>query len=264
MKKVWLITGCSRGFGKVWTGAALARGDRVIATARNPKTIQSIANDFGDNALVLEMDVCSDEQVGSVVRTGVEHFGRIDILVNNAGYGLFGPAECVPIHEAQKVIDTNLLGSLRLIQNILPVMRKQKSGHIIQVSSIAGLLPFADMSLYVATKWAVEGMVESLMAEVRGFGIKVTLVEPGPHDTDWIGASSVRPERLSVYPGHLEIMQTMWPRLSLGDPLQTVKPILDLVDSESPPERLLLGSGLLDLVKQSYSQRLLAMVNAEA
>lgn len=256
MSKVWLITGSSRGFGRVWAIAALERGDRVIATARNPELLQDLKVRFGAQVLVVALDVCNRASVEAAVKTGVEVFGRIDVVINNAGYGLFCPLESVPEIEANNILDTNLLGSLRVIQEVLPVMRRQQAGHIVQISSIAGLISLPGMGMYNASKWAVEGMVESLALEVKEFGIDVTLVEPGPHMTDWIGSSAIRPERGSVYPSHEHYMHNCWPRTGLGSAESTVAPMLQLIDCDSPPLRLLVGEGLDALVKDVYQERL--------
>lgn len=190
------------------------------------------------------------------METGFHTFGRIDIVINNAGYSLFCPLEDVPETDARQIIETNFLGSLWVIQSALPFLRQQKQGHIIQISSIAGLMALPGMAMYNATKWAVEGMVETLANEIKEFGINVTLVEPGPHLTDWIGNSSVRPPRKQIYPTHEEIMRQSWPHLTPADPQNVVEPMMNLVDTEKPPLRLLLGKELKDLIIQDGQRRL--------
>lgn len=256
VRKIWLITGAARGFGRVWTEAALKRGDGVIATAREPDKMADLVAEYGESLLPVKMDVCDRVAVTAVVETGFLAFGRIDVVVNNAGYGLFCPLEDVPEKEARQIVETNLLGSLWVIQAVLPYLRRQGHGHMIQISSIAGLLALPGMAMYNATKWAVEGMVETLAQEVKAFGINVTLVEPGPHLTDWIGNSAVRPERGKAYPSHEQMMQQSWPRLPLAAPDATVAPMMTLVDSDTPPLRLLLGESLNDLIIQNGQQRL--------
>lgn len=256
MRKIWLITGAARGFGRVWTEAALKRGDSVIATAREPEKLADLAAEYGENLLPVTMDVCDRAAVAAAVEIGFHAFGRIDAVVNNAGYGLFCPLEDVPEKEARQIVETNLLGSLWVIQAVLPYLRRQGHGHMIQISSIAGLLALPGMAMYNATKWAVEGMVETLAQEVKAFGINVTLVEPGPHLTDWIGSSAVRPERGQAYPSHEQMMQQSWPRLPLAAPDAAVAPMMALVDSDTPPLRLLLGESLNALIVQNGQQRL--------
>lgn len=256
MTKVWMITGAARGFGRVWTEAALNRGDAVIATAREPEKLSDLKLKFGERILTLGLDVCDRVSIAKSVETGLNTFGQIDVVVNNAGYGLFCPLEDVPEDEARQIIDTNLLGSLWVIQSVLPYLRKQGKGHIIQISSIAGLLALPGMAMYNATKWAVEGMVETLAHEVKEFGINVTLVEPGPHLTDWIGSSAVRPERGQAYPTHEEMMQQSWPLLPIGNPDEVAAPMLTLADEKNPPLRMLLGESLKDLIIQDNQRRI--------
>ncbi|CAI1524468.1 SDR family NAD(P)-dependent oxidoreductase [Serratia fonticola] len=256
MNKVWFITGAGRGFGRVWTEAALKRGDSVIATAREPEKLTDLVTQFGDNLLPVMLDVRDRAAVSAAVDTGFRTFGRIDVVVNNAGYGLFCPLENVPENDARQITETNILGSLWVIQSILPYMRQQRHGHVIQISSIAGLMALPGMAMYNATKWALEGMVETLANEVKEFGINVTLVEPGPHLTDWIGSSAVRPERGEAYPTHEQMMQQSWPHMVPADPSHAVEPMLNLVDTNTPPLRMLLGESLNDMIIQEGQRRL--------
>lgn len=262
MDKTWLITGCSRGFGRTWALAALDRGDRVIATARDPGTLARLDADYGGRVLVAALDVRDRDQVRRAVHDGVKAFGQIDVVVNNAGYGLFCPVEDIPEREATAILETNLLGSLRVIQEALPVLRDQGGGHIVQISSIAGLISLPGMGMYNATKWAVEGLVEALATEVAEFGVRVTIVEPGPHLTDWIGPSAVRPARGPAYPAHEEYMRRHWPRVVPADPGGTVRPLLDLVDSDDPPLRLPLGDGVAELISEAHRRRLADIAGA--
>jgi NAD(P)-dependent dehydrogenase (short-subunit alcohol dehydrogenase family) len=183
--KVWFITGTSKGFGRVWAEAALARGDRVGATARDAKTLQPFVARYGDGVAPIALDVTDRAAVGAAVAETISRFGRIDVAVNNAGYGLFGAVEEVSEAEARAQLETNLFGALWVTQAVLPQMRSQGSGHIIQVSSIGGVNAFPTVGLYHPSKWGLEGFSQSLAAEVRAFGIKVTLVEPGGYATDW-------------------------------------------------------------------------------
>src|SRR4051812_49242714 len=191
MSKVWFITGTSKGFGRIWAEAALERGDRVAATARRPETLADLADRYGDLVLPLALDVADKAAIDAAVKRAHEHFGRLDVVVNNAGYGLFGTIEEVSEEQARAQLETNLFGALWVTKAALPILREQGSGHIIQVSSIGGVNAFPGIGLYHASKWALEGFTQSLAAEVRGFGIHVTLIEPAGFSTDWRGPSAV-------------------------------------------------------------------------
>src|SRR3954452_6840831 len=199
MSKVWFITGTSKGFGRVWAEAALERGDRVVATARNADTLTPLVETYGDNVLALSLDVQDKAAVDAAVKRGHERFGRLDVVVNNAGYGLFGTIEEVSERQARDQIETNLFGALWVTKAALPILREQRSGHIVQVSSIGGVNAFPTVGLYHASKWGLEGFSQSLAQEIAEFGIKVTLVEPVGYATDWAGPSGVRAERLPAY-----------------------------------------------------------------
>ncbi|MEZ2442295.1 oxidoreductase [Chitinophaga sp. RCC_12] len=255
-KKVFLITGASRGFGKIWAEALLQRGDKVAATARNLHHLKELVEKYGDSVLPLQLDVNSREQSFEVVRQVKDHFGRIDVLVNNAGYGLFGAIEETSAEEAREQIETNFFGVLWLSQAVLPIMREQKSGHIIQVSSMLGLVTLPLLGLYNASKFAVEGLTETLAAEVADFGIKVTLIEPNGFSTDWAGASAIQTKQTDTYaPLKKAFAESTAPEV-WGEPEATADAILKLVDSPNPPLRLLLGKIAYPLVKQNYEKRL--------
>src|SRR6202050_3907510 len=196
--KVWFITGTSKGFGRVWAEAALARGDRVAATARDVKTLDPLVERYGDRIAALTLDVTDKAAVDAAITETHSRFGRLDVVINNAGYGLFGTIEEVSEAEARAQLETNLFGALWVTQAALPIMRVQSSGHIIQVSSIGGVNAFPTVGLYHASKWALEGFSQSLAAEVAGFGIKVTIVEPGGFATDWGGASAKRAAQMKI------------------------------------------------------------------
>ena len=183
--KTWFITGTSRGFGREWTKAALERGDRVAATARDPSTLDDFKSEHGDALLPLTLDVTSREAAFGAVKRAHEHFGRLDIVVNNAGYGHFGMVEEISEQEARAQIETNLFGALWVTQAALPFLREQGSGHIVQVSSIGGISAFPSVGIYHASKWGLEGISQALAQEVKEFGINVTLVEPGNVKTDF-------------------------------------------------------------------------------
>jgi NAD(P)-dependent dehydrogenase (short-subunit alcohol dehydrogenase family) len=258
MSKVWFITGTSKGFGRIWAEAALERGDRVVATARNASTLDDLVDRHGDDVLALALDVTDKAAVDAAVARAHAHFGRLDVVVNNAGYGLFGFVEEVSETEARAQLETNLFGALWVTQAALPFLREQRSGHIIQVSSIGGVNAFPMVGLYHASKWGLEGFSQALAQEVAGFGIKVTLVEPTGYSTDWSGPSAAHAEPLAAYDETREqVMAARRARLSVpGDPEATGPAILELVDAEEPPLRLFLGRGTLDMIQAEYAKRI--------
>ncbi len=207
--KTWFITGTSRGFGREWTKAALERGDRVAATARDASTLDDLKAEHGDALLALTLDVTSREAAFGAVKRAHEHFGRLDIVVNNAGYGHFGMVEEITEQEARAQIETNLFGALWVSQAALPFLREQGGGHIVQVSSIGGISAFPGVGIYHASKWGLEGISQALAQEVKEFGINVTLVEPGGFSTDWSGPSSKRSEPNPAYDA-LRERQQQW------------------------------------------------------
>jgi NAD(P)-dependent dehydrogenase (short-subunit alcohol dehydrogenase family) len=254
--KVWFITGTSKGFGRVWAEAALARGDRVAATARNPKTLAPLVDRYGDRVVALELDVTDRAAVAATVSAAHERFGRLDVVVNNAGYGLFGAIEEVSEAEARAQIETNLFGALWVTQAVLPIMRAQSSGHIIQVSSIGGVNAFPTVGLYHASKWGLEGFSQSLAAEVAAFGINVTLVEPAGYATEWGGASAIRATPLPAYQGAHDAVATWRSKNIPGDPEATAAAILKLVDAKEPPLRIFFGTVGLPLTRAEYAKRI--------
>lgn len=197
--KVWLITGTSRGFGREWAIAALDRGDRVAATARDISTLDDLARTYGEAILPLRLDVTDRAADFAAVARAHDHFGRLDIVVNNAGYGQFGLVEELSEGEARAQIETNLFGALWVTQAALPYLRAQGSGHIVQVSSIGGITAFPNIGMYHASKWALEGLSQALAQEVVSFGIKVTLIEPTGYSTDWGGASAKHADPIPAY-----------------------------------------------------------------
>jgi NAD(P)-dependent dehydrogenase (short-subunit alcohol dehydrogenase family) len=254
--KVWFITGTSKGLGRVWAEAALARGDRVAATARNAGALQTLVERYGDQVLTLTLDVTERAATTAAVHRTIDRFGRLDVVINNAGYGLFGAIEEVSEAEARTQIDTNFFGALWVTQAVLPQMRAQGSGHIIQVSSIGGLLAAPALGLYHASKWALEAFSQSLAAEVAAFGIKVTIVEPGGYATDWGGSSAkhaaAMPEYDSARTARAAVRSTGAP----GDPEASGPAMLTLVDAEDPPLRIFFGSGGLRVTRAEYAQRI--------
>ena len=254
--KVWFITGTSRGFGRVWAQAALARGDQVAATARDVKTLAPLAERYGDLVAPLTLDVTNKAAAGAAIAFAHERFGRLDVVINNAGYGLFGTIEEVSESEARAQLETNLFGALWVTQAALPFMRAQGSGHIIQVSSIGGVNAFPTVGLYHASKWGLEGFSQSLAAEVAGFGIKVTIVEPGGFATDWGGASAKRAAQMKIYDGAREKIAAFRSNSIPGDPNATGPAILKLVDATDPPLRIFLGTSGLPMTRAEYARRI--------
>jgi NAD(P)-dependent dehydrogenase (short-subunit alcohol dehydrogenase family) len=258
MSKVWFITGTSKGFGRIWAQAALARGDRVAATARDASTLDALVERHGDNVLALALDVTDKAAVDAAVAQAHERFGRLDVVVNNAGYGLFGMTEEVSEAQARAQIETNVFGALWVTQAALPILRAQGAGHIVQVSSIGGVNAFPMVGLYNASKWALEGLSQALAQEVADFGIHVTLVEPAAFSTDWSGPSAVHADHLDDYADvRAKIMEARKVRnANPGDPEATGPAILRVVDAEQPPLRVFFGAGTLDMIKAEYAGRI--------
>jgi NAD(P)-dependent dehydrogenase (short-subunit alcohol dehydrogenase family) len=254
--KVWFITGTSKGFGRVWAGAALARGDRVAATARNVKTLAPLVERYGERIAAITLDVTDKAAVHAAVSEAHERFGRLDVVVNNAGYGLFGAIEEVSEAEAREQIETNLFGAIWVTQAALPILRAQGSGHIIQVSSIGGVNSFPTVGLYHASKWGLEGFSQALAAEVAGFGIKVTLVEPSGFATDWSGPSAKRATPLPAYDGARAAIEAFRSHNVPGDPNATGPAILKVVDAAEPPLRIFFGSVGLPMMRAEYAKRI--------
>jgi NAD(P)-dependent dehydrogenase (short-subunit alcohol dehydrogenase family) len=258
MPKIWFITGTSRGFGREWAIAALDRGDRVAATARSVSTLADLAGKYGDAVLPIALDVTDRDAVYAAVAQAHDHFGGLDIVVNNAGYGQFGMIEEISEPEARAQFETNVFGALWVTQAALPYLREAGGGRIIQVSSIGGISAFANIGIYNASKWALEGMSQALAAEVASFGVKVTLVEPAAFSTDWGGSSAAHASRLPAYDGVREqAAATRAKRVSSpGDPEATRAAILAVVDADEPPLRIFFGDGPLAIATQDYESRL--------
>jgi len=255
--KVWFITGTSRGFGREWATAALGRGDKVVATARKLDPLKELADRYATALLPLELDVTNREAVIAAVDQGYEHFGQLDVVVNNAGYGLFGMVEEVSEEQARAQMETNFFGALWVTQAALPHLRAQKSGHLIQVSSIGGITAFPFVGLYHASKWALEGLSQALAAEVRPFGIHVTLIEPAGFATDWSGSSAARAESLPAYDTlKKEVAEQRKKRWQPGDPAATSAALLKIVDAEQPPLRAFFGEAPLAMAKADYASRI--------
>jgi NAD(P)-dependent dehydrogenase (short-subunit alcohol dehydrogenase family) len=242
---VWFITGCSTGFGRELAKLILGRGWKAVITARNIDQVKDLAEGYQNTALVLPLDVTRKDQVASAVTQAEATFGRIDVLVNNAGYGYFSSIEEGEEEKIRAQFETNFFGLVNMIQAVLPGMRQQHRGHIINFSSIGGLVGFTATGFYHATKFAVEGLSESLSKEVAPLGIKVLLVEPGPFRTDWAGRSTSRtPVQIADYESTVAARMDVSLQGSgkqVGDPVRGCEAIIQAVESDTPHLRLLLG-----------------------
>jgi NAD(P)-dependent dehydrogenase (short-subunit alcohol dehydrogenase family) len=255
MKKTWFITGASRGFGRIWAEAALTRGDQVTATARNLADVADLTESFGDAVLPLALDVTDPEQVRRVVQQAFARFGRLDVLVNNAGVSLLAAVEEATDDQIRDLFDANYLGMVRVLRAALPLLRQQGSGHILGVSSGLGIGSMPLIGFYSATKWAVEALHEALAQEVKPFGLRVTIVEPGAYATDF-GKSAKVAEVLEPYADFRKRFRARLSSLERGDPKATAEAILKLVDANHPPLRLVLGSTVLPGARALYADRI--------
>ncbi|WP_392757004.1 SDR family NAD(P)-dependent oxidoreductase [Streptomyces sp. LN590] len=268
MSKIWFITGSSRGFGRRFAEAALSRGDKVAATARNTDSLADLVATHGDAILPVSLDVTDKAAVTEAVKQAHEHFGHLDIVVNNAGFGLFGMVEELTEDNVRAQFETNVFGALWVTQAALPYLRAQGSGHIINVSSLLGLAAFPMTAGYTASKAAIEGLSDSLAQEVASFGIKVTVVEPGPFGTEF-ATSSAWSEPLAAYDGVREAVNAGFATMPSPDPAGVGPALLKVVDADNPPLRVFFGSLPHQVVPQVYAERLKtweewAEVSAEA
>jgi NAD(P)-dependent dehydrogenase (short-subunit alcohol dehydrogenase family) len=246
MSKVFLLTGSSRGLGRQIAAAALAAGHRLVATARHPETLDDLAKRYGSQILPVALDVTDPAGARDAVAAGIKAFGRLDVVVNNAGYANLGSVEDVTLEDFREQLDANLLGVVYVTKAVLPVLRQQGAGHIIQVSSIGGRLATPGLSAYQAAKWAVGGFSEVLAKEVGPLGIKVTVLEPGGMATDWAGSSMRVVPVSEPYQATVGVMARLHHDggnpPALGDPAKVAQVVLALADMDEPPLRLILGS----------------------
>jgi NAD(P)-dependent dehydrogenase (short-subunit alcohol dehydrogenase family) len=252
-QKVWFITGASRGFGALTAQKALERGDLVVATARDPHTVTAALGEH-PNLLALRLDVKLEAQAISAAQQALTRFGRIDVLVNNAGYGLLGAVEEASGEEVRAVYETNVFGLLNVTRAVLPVMRRQGSGHVINISSVGGYSAYAGWGVYGSTKFAVEGLSEALAMELEPLGIQVTVVEPGFFRTDFLDTSSLvaTRDRIDSYAATVGAMRDFAAdanHAQPGDPVKLAGALLQLADSDTPPIRLQLGSDTVQRVR---------------
>jgi short-subunit dehydrogenase len=252
-QKIWLITGVSSGFGRCFVEEVVRQGDFVIGTLRKEEQIKEFNAAFAGKAKAIRMDVNKPQEIEAGVAHVLKEHGRIDVLVNNAGYGLFGAIEEVSAEEVRAQMETNFFGALALTQAVLPAMRKQKNGHIIQISSIAGFRATAGLGIYNASKFALEGFSEALALEVAAMGIKVMIVEPGPFRTKWAGASAViAKKKIDVYADTAHATRKMiegYDGSQPGDPVKAIELILKAMGSSHAPLRLPLGKMAIDRMR---------------
>jgi NAD(P)-dependent dehydrogenase (short-subunit alcohol dehydrogenase family) len=243
--RVWFITGTSGGIGRELVREVLRRGDSVVATSRNPQKVAETFTEHKDRLLVVAVDLGNFDQITKSVQAGISRFSKIDVLVNNAGYGLLGAVEEADDYEIKKVHEINVFGLLRVLRALLPHFRERKSGHVVNLSSISGLIGLPGIGIYNATKFAVEGISEALAAEVVPLGIKVTVVEPGPFRTEFLAGSlamakNIIPEYERTA-GVTRAGAVTRNGNQPGDPLRAAAAIIKAVTAENPPLHLLLG-----------------------
>ncbi|MVM37333.1 SDR family NAD(P)-dependent oxidoreductase [Spirosoma sp. HMF3257] len=258
MTKVWFITGSSRGLGRSLTEAVLAKGDRVVATARQPEQVNDLTEIYPDQIYPIQLDVTNKDQIRSAVEKAISHFGRIDVLVNNAGFGIIGAAEAFTDEQVRGQLETNLYAPIDLTRVVLPYMRKQRSGHILQISSVGGRVGNAGLAIYQAAKFGLGGFSEALAKEVAPLGIQVTCVEPGGFRTDWAGASMTFAPQVEGYETTVDQRVDFIKGgffVPMGDPDKAAQVMLNLVDHPEPPVHLVLGSEAIGLLKQADSAR---------
>jgi NAD(P)-dependent dehydrogenase (short-subunit alcohol dehydrogenase family) len=245
MSKVWLITGCSTGFGRELSKAVIANGDKVAVTARKIDDVKDIVEGNDTNAISLTLDVTKQADIDAAVKATIDKFGRIDVLVNNAGIGYFGAVEESEDEQVRRMFDINVFGLGNMIKAVLPTMRAQKSGHVVNISSIGGLRSFPAVGYYNATKYAVDGLSEALAKEVAPLGIKVTIICPSGFRTDWAGRSADNSSIvIDDYATTAEANKNNIRGISgnqPGDPVKAALAIIKAVETENPPLRLLLG-----------------------
>jgi len=261
--RVWLITGCSTGFGRVIAEQALAQGDQVIATARKIEQIKDLEQKYPQTAKALTLDVTHKAGIENAVQESLKAFGRIDVLVNNAGYGLTGSIEEVSDKEIRDQFETNVFGLLNVTRAVLPILRKQRSGHILNISSLAGRLGIPTMGIYNGSKFALEGISESLAGELKPFGIKVTIIEPGGFATDFSSRSIAIAQIMPEYQLLHDEMEKYRTNFILGDTPTGVKVILKTVEMAEPPLRLVLGPNSLPRLIQKLTSDLEAYQQVE-
>jgi NAD(P)-dependent dehydrogenase (short-subunit alcohol dehydrogenase family) len=255
MNKIWFVTGSSRGLGRALVETVLAAGDKVVATARKPEDLADLAKVHGDKIRTVKLDVTSPDDVKKAVARAVDAFGRIDVVVNNAGYGFVGAFEEMTPEQFKGQIDTNFWGVVHVTREILPLLRQQGSGHIIQITSVGGRVGIPGISGYHAAKFAVEGFSEALAQEIKPLGLKLTIVEPGGFRTDWAGASMAYAKPIEAYAPTVGIMRKALEDRNgnqPGDPRKAAAAILRITEIAEPPLRLPLGNDAMAFLRHGY------------
>ncbi|KYH07213.1 short-chain dehydrogenase/reductase [Chryseobacterium cucumeris] len=258
MSKTIFITGVSKGFGKLWTEAFLKRGDNVAATSRDAKSLSCLSKQYPGQLLAIPLDITDRKAVFEAVQYTKNYFGTIDVVINNAGYGVFGAIEEVPEKDVKDVFEANVFGTLWVTQAVLPILREQKHGHIIQLSSVLGIYSIPTLGIYNATKYAVEGLSEALAGEVKELGIHITMLEPNGYNTEFGGSSAVLGEKIPAYDNVKSKLHEIEgvSAHDYGDPKATVPVILKLIDTINPPLRLFLGKIGLNKTKKEYAEKI--------
>ena len=262
-QKSWFITGISSGFGRQMTEQLLRRGDRVAGTARRLDELNSLKEEYGDALWIASLDVTDTAAIHRVVDSAFAHFGRIDVIVNNAGYALFGAAEELTEEQIVHQINTNVIGSIQVVRAALPHLRAQGGGRILQISSMGGQMAMPGVSLYHATKWAIEGFFESTAQDIAPFNIQTTIVEPGGAQTNFSAGSAKLGAALDVYAntpaGMVRRVVTEGTRVPPGDPAKMASAMIASVEEERAPKRLVLGSDAYTVLHKTLSERLASL-----
>jgi NAD(P)-dependent dehydrogenase (short-subunit alcohol dehydrogenase family) len=259
MSKVWLVTGSSRGLGRALAEVVLAGGHKLVATARNPGQLADLVGRYGNQVRAVALDVTDARAAGDAIKMAVDAFGRLDVLVNNAGYGNIGSIENTSDADFRAQIETNLFGVVNVTKAAIPILREQRSGHIIQISSIGGRIGTPGVGAYQTAKWGVEGFSEVLAKEVGPLGIKVTIIDPGGFRTDWSGSSmTIRPSRpeYDSTVGVVARFQREYNGAQPGDPAKAAAVIIHIASLDEPPLRLLLGSDAVHRAEQADLARI--------
>jgi NAD(P)-dependent dehydrogenase (short-subunit alcohol dehydrogenase family) len=258
MTKIWFITGSSRGLGRNLTEAVLAKGDRVAATARQPQQLNDLVTKYPGQILPLQLDVTKKDEIVSAVEQAVNHFGRIDVLVNNAGFGIVGATEAFTDEQVRSQLETNLYAVIEVTRVVLPYMRKQRSGRILQISSIGGRVGSAGLAIYQAAKFGVSGFTEVVAKEIEPLGIKVTSVEPGGFRTDWAGASMSYAPFVEGYEESVDARVAYMKSgvfVPVGDPVKAAQVMINVVEHPEPPVHLILGSEAAAILQHTDNVR---------
>jgi NAD(P)-dependent dehydrogenase (short-subunit alcohol dehydrogenase family) len=258
MKKTWFITGSSRGLGRTLTEAVLATGDNVVAAARTPESLNDLLQMYPDQLLPVKLDVTKAAQITAAVEQAITKFDKIDVPVNNAGFGIIGAAEAFTEEEVRSQLETNLYAAIDITRSVLPHMRKQRSGRILQISSIGGRVGNSGLTIYQAAKFGLSGFSEALASEVAPLGIFVTCVEPGGFRTDWAGASMTYAKHVEGYEQTIDARVALFQSgkyTPVGDPEKAAKVMVELAEHPEPPVHLVLGSEAVGILKRADAAR---------